>query len=128
MSLTWHRHLTYIQTSRGTRLITSGWWGRARHINYLGDWLMSWSYCLPTLLSGYVIRTSILTGEKNVTQGADGAMKGWALPITYFYMLYFAVLLIHREGRDEEKCRRKYGKDWEEYCRQVPWRIVPYVY
>ncbi|KAJ9630414.1 erg24, C-14 sterol reductase [Taxawa tesnikishii (nom. ined.)] len=122
------KHLTYIQTSRGTRLITSGWWGRARHINYLGDWLMSWSYCLPTLLSGYVIRTSILTGEKNVTQGADGAMKGWALPITYFYMLYFAVLLIHREGRDEEKCRRKYGKDWEEYCRQVPWRIVPYVY
>jgi delta14-sterol reductase len=43
-------------------------------------------------------------------------------------MLYFAVLLIHREMRDEEKCRRKYGKDWEKYCEIVRWRIWPGVY
>jgi delta14-sterol reductase len=43
-------------------------------------------------------------------------------------MLYFAVLLIHREGRDEAKCHAKYGKDWEDYRKKVPWRIVPYVY
>ncbi|GAB7353031.1 hypothetical protein MBLNU459_g3587t1 [Dothideomycetes sp. NU459] len=122
------KHLKYLQTARGTRLLTSGWWGTARHINYLGDWLMSWSYCLPTLLSGYVIHTSILTGEKVVSQGTDGEMKGWAIPITYFYMLYFAVLLIHRENRDSENCRRKYGKDWDEYCRIVKWKILPGIY
>ena len=122
------KHLTFIQTQRGTKLITSGWWGSARHINYLGDWVMSWSYCLPTLMSGYVVKKSIITGENIVTQGLNGEMRGWAIPITYFYMLYFAVLLIHREQRDEQKCRRKYGKDWEEYCKKVPWRIVPGVY
>jgi protein-S-isoprenylcysteine O-methyltransferase Ste14 len=43
-------------------------------------------------------------------------------------MVYFAVLLVHRERRDEEKCRRKYGKDWDRYEKHVPYRIIPYVY
>lgn len=34
------KHLKYLPTARGTRLIVSGWWGIARHINYFGDWLM----------------------------------------------------------------------------------------
>ncbi|RMY05213.1 hypothetical protein D0868_06530 [Hortaea werneckii] len=106
-------HLKYIETASGSRLLTSGWWGTARHINYLGDWLMGWSYCLPTLAAGYKIVPSVLTpGTRLVT--TEG-MAGAAIPITYFYMLYFAILLIHREMRDEEKCSRKYGKDWERY-------------
>ena len=48
--------------------------------------------------------------------------------VTYFYIVYFAILLIHREMRDEEKCMRKYGKDWEEYKKKVPWRLIPYIY
>ena len=119
-------HLKYIETSSGSRLITSGWWGRARHINYLGDWIMSWSYCLPTLLSGYKLTDTILHPGMRLVS-TDG-MKGAAVPITYFFMLYFAILLIHREGRDEEKCRQKYGKDWDAYCRIVKWRIVPGIY
>ena len=27
--------LTYMDTKRGTKLLTSGWWGRSRHPNYL---------------------------------------------------------------------------------------------
>lgn len=119
-------HLRYIETAAGSRLLTSGWWGAARHINYLGDWFMSWAYCLPTLMAGYRLVPSILYPGSAVV--ATEGMKGAAIPITYFYLIYFAVLLIHREMRDEEKCRRKYGKDWEEYCRLVPYRIVPYVY
>ena len=119
-------HLKYIETSTGSRLLTTGWWGTARHINYLGDWLMSWSYCLPTLAAGYKLTPSILfEGSRLVS--TDG-MKGAGIPITYFYMLYFAILLIHREMRDEAKCRRKYGADWEKYCEIVRWRILPGVY
>ncbi|KXS19079.1 ERG4/ERG24 ergosterol biosynthesis protein [Gonapodya prolifera JEL478] len=94
-------HLTYMITKTGSRLITSGWWGRARHINYLGDWLMAWAWCLPT---------------------------GFATPITYFYVVYFGVLLVHRELRDHEKCSNKYGADWDKYCKLVPYRIIPYLY
>ncbi|CAG8439121.1 14822_t:CDS:2 [Cetraspora pellucida] len=90
--------LKYITTEAGSRLIISGWWGRARHINYLGDWIISWAWCL-------------LCGFDDI--------------IPYFYVIYFAVLLIHRERRDEEKCKKKYKKDWDKYCEIVKWRIVP---
>jgi len=29
-------------------------------------------------------------------------------PITYFYVCYFLVLLIHRQRRDDEACQKKY--------------------
>lgn len=116
-------HLKYIETKAGSKLLTSGWWGRARHINYLGDWIMSWAYCLPTGIAGYIIQRNLFGMEV-----VQGEARGWGMLITYFYLVYFAVLLIHRERRDEEKCRRKYGRDWEEYCRIVPWRIVPGIY
>ncbi|KAF2121279.1 sterol C-14 reductase-like protein [Lophiotrema nucula] len=134
------KHLKYIETSAGSRLLISGWWGTARHINYLGDWFMSWSYVLPTAISGYTILNSakhpITAAQSDAVffqnsygkYAVPGEAKGWGMIFTYFFMLYFAVLLIHRERRDEEKCRRKYGKDWERYCKIVPWRIIPYVY
>lgn len=50
---------------------------------------------------------------------------GFGSPIPYFYAIYFTVLLIHRERRDDEKCRKKYGKDWERYCEIVKSRIIP---
>jgi delta14-sterol reductase len=134
------KHLKYIETAAGSRLLVSGWWGTARHINYLGDWFMSWSYVLPTALAGYEIKNAA-THPVSATQSdavffqnsygkyvVPGEAKGWGMIFTYFFMLYFAILLIHRERRDEEKCRRKYGKDWDRYVELVPWRIIPYVY
>ncbi|KAI8145799.1 ergosterol biosynthesis ERG4/ERG24 [Fennellomyces sp. T-0311] len=95
------KDLEYIETKTGSRLITSGWWGKARHINYLGDWLMSVAWCLPC---------------------------GFGSIIPYSYCIYFAVLLIHRERRDDDKCRNKYGEDWEKYCSIVKYRIIPGIY
>jgi len=39
--------LETIPTTRGTKLIASGWWGMARHINYFGDLLMALAWSLP---------------------------------------------------------------------------------
>lgn len=129
-------HLKFIQTRTGSKLLTTGWWGIARHINYLGDWIQSWPYCLPTGIAGYQIMAAGSLVEDSVgafvladgRQVIQGSAKGWAMPITYFYVVYFAVLLIHRERRDDEKCHRKYGDDWEKYKKVVRWRIVPGIY
>jgi Delta14-sterol reductase len=122
-------HLKYMETSSGSKLLISGWWGTARHINYLGDWFMSWSFVLPTGLAGYVIRRTVLPdSDGHFAHVVPGEARGWGMIVTYFYMLYFAILLVHRQRRDDEKCKKKYGKDWDKYCELVPWRIIPYVY
>lgn len=96
-----NKHLKYVQTKRGTKLLADGWWGMSRHVNYLGDWLMGWAWCLPT---------------------------GFGTILTYFYVAYFGALLVHRERRDESKCADKYGEDWQKYKQLVPYRIIPGVY
>ncbi|CAI4217965.1 unnamed protein product [Parascedosporium putredinis] len=48
-------HLEYIQTKTGSKLLVTGWWGTARHINYFGDWIQGWPYSLPTGIAGYQI-------------------------------------------------------------------------
>uniref|UniRef100_A0A8C2WK91 Delta(14)-sterol reductase TM7SF2 n=1 Tax=Cyclopterus lumpus TaxID=8103 RepID=A0A8C2WK91_CYCLU len=93
--------LETIATATGKRLLVSGWWGIVRHPNYLGDLLMALAWSLPC---------------------------GFSHLLPYFYVVYFTVLLIHREARDERQCRAKYGLAWDSYCRRVPYRIFPYVY
>jgi protein-S-isoprenylcysteine O-methyltransferase Ste14 len=132
-------HLKYIETKTGSKLIVSGWWGVARHINYLGDWLQVWPYCLPTGMAGYTILTAGTILDPATADGSvftmldgrqvmQGAARGLAIPFTYFYVVYFAILLIHRDSRDDEKCAKKYGEDWDKYRRLVRWKILPGVY
>eukprot|EP01101_Sappina_pedata_P005517 TRINITY_DN2545_c0_g1_i1.p1 TRINITY_DN2545_c0_g1~~TRINITY_DN2545_c0_g1_i1.p1 ORF type:complete len:428 (+),score=86.01 TRINITY_DN2545_c0_g1_i1:158-1441(+) len=94
-------NLRYIKTEIGSKLLTSGWWGMSRHINYFGDILMGLAWCLPC---------------------------GFEHILPYYYCIYFVILLVHRERRDNHKCSVKYGKDWDKYCSIVKYRIVPYLY
>ncbi|KAL6884961.1 ERG4/ERG24 ergosterol biosynthesis protein [Trichoderma longibrachiatum] len=127
-------HLKYIETKTGSKLLTTGWWGIARHINYFGDWIQAWPYCLPTGLAGYQILAAGTPTAEEAFVMADGRQviqgdaKGWGMLITYFYIVYFGILLIHRDGRDDLKCYRKYGEDWNKYKKIVRWRIIPGIY
>lgn len=31
-------------------------------------------------------------------------------------------------ARDEHSCKQKYGLAWDQYCKIVPYRFIPYVY
>ncbi|HET6581838.1 MAG TPA: hypothetical protein VFG69_00300 [Nannocystaceae bacterium] len=97
----WGKPPVAMDTARGTKLLMSGWWGLARHANYLGDLTMAAAWCLAC---------------------------GFGSVVPYFYFLYFAPLLLNRERRDHAMCRRKYGADWDRYCEKVRYRIVPFVY
>ncbi|XP_059761486.1 delta(14)-sterol reductase LBR isoform X1 [Balaenoptera ricei] len=94
-------HLKTIHTATGKNLLVSGWWGFVRHPNYLGDLIMALAWSLPC---------------------------GFNHILPYFYVIYFTILLVHREARDEHHCRKKYGLAWEKYCQRVPYRIFPYIY
>ncbi|KAM4713739.1 delta(14)-sterol reductase LBR isoform 2-T4 [Anableps anableps] len=94
-------HLKTIPTATGKSLLVSGWWGVVRHPNYLGDLIMALAWSLPC---------------------------GFSHLLPWHYMIYFFILLVHRDSRDMNECRRKYGSAWDEYCRTVRYRIVPHVY
>ncbi|MCX8032564.1 MAG: ERG4/ERG24 family protein [Thermoleophilia bacterium] len=89
--------------SNGERsLLCSGFWGVARHINYLGEILMAVGLTLAL--------------------GRPGLWVPWLYP------LYYIFLLVPRERADERRCAAKYGDLWQEYRRRVPRRIVPWLY
>ena len=89
--------------SDGSRaLLCSGFWGVARHVNYLGEVLMATGLALAL--------------------GHPGAIGPWLYP------LYYVALLVPRERDDHRRCAAKYGALWDEYCRRVRYRIIPGVY
>lgn len=84
-----------------SRLLTSGFWGIARHLNYVFEILLALSWSLPSIHYGIV---------------------------PFAYVIFLCGLLIHRTFRDEEKCSQKYNKYWDEYCQIVPYRMIPGIF
>ena len=48
--------------------------------------------------------------------------------VPWLYPAYYVALLLPRQYQDDRRCAEKYGTLWEEYCRRVPYRIIPWVY
>jgi 7-dehydrocholesterol reductase len=84
-------------------LLASGWWGIARHFHYVFELIAAWSWCLL----------------------ANPLVNG-ALPL--LYAVFLTMLLLDRAKRDETKCRTKYGKDYDRYCKAVPYLVIPGLY
>lgn len=82
--------------------MVSGWWGIARKINYTFELVASllWS--------------------------ASAGFQYGVWP--YLYFIFLVLLLVHRVFRDESKCHVKYGKYWAQYCKIVPYRLIPFVF
>lgn len=86
-------------------LLVSGFWGVARHVNYLGEILMAVALAVPGGLSGPL---------------------AW---VPWLYPAYYVALLVPRQRDDDRELRDKYGDEvFEEYAALVPYRIVPGVY
>jgi delta14-sterol reductase len=83
-------------------VLAGGFWGLARHINYLGEILMASAL---TLSLGYPQHF-----------------------VPWLYPLYYLVLLVPRQIDDDRRCAERYGPLWAEYCRRVPSRIIPWIY
>ena len=83
------------------QVLSGGFWGLSRHINYLGEILMAVGLTLSL-----------------------GIPLSWA----WLYPLYYLALLVPRQAADDRRCAEKYGAGWVEYRKRVPWRIIPRVF
>ena len=97
------------------RLLCSGFWGVARHVNYLGEILQAAAISMLLLLSVWL--------DEDIHRRALYSC------VALFYPLYYVLLFIPRQADDDTICRGKYGdKVWDEYEKLVPYRIAPFLY
>eukprot|EP00592_Proboscia_alata_P014535 CAMPEP_0194395268 /NCGR_PEP_ID=MMETSP0174-20130528/124328_1 /TAXON_ID=216777 /ORGANISM="Proboscia alata, Strain PI-D3" /LENGTH=599 /DNA_ID=CAMNT_0039191183 /DNA_START=65 /DNA_END=1865 /DNA_ORIENTATION=- len=94
---------TGITSTKKSLLLASGFWGMARHFQYFFELTAAWSWC--------ALANPVVNG---------------VLPL--FYACFLTYLLIDRAERDSKKCHAKYGVYYEEYCKLVPYKIVPGLY
>ncbi|OWY25093.1 7-dehydrocholesterol reductase [Sphingobacteriales bacterium UPWRP_1] len=105
----WGKPATYIRakytTAHGQEkesiLLTSGWWGIASHFHYLGEIVGSLCWSLPGLFQHFM---------------------------PYFYVFYLTILLAHRAFRDDARCAAKYGQYWQQYRKQVKYKVMPGIF
>jgi len=89
----------------GSYLLCSGYWALARHFNYIGDMVMCVGW----------------------TVACAGPNHGFPwIPLSY--VVYFWLMDLHRLWRDEERCAKKYKKDWTNYQEKVPYFILPGIF
>lgn len=91
----------FIETASGDQLLIDGWYRYGRKIHYAADTVMA------------------------ITWGMSCGFTG-ALP--FLYPLFFLSMIIHRHTRDMKRCAKKYGPDWDTYCKAVPYKFIPYIY
>ena len=91
----------HLDTRAGSKLLVDGWWRYARKPHYTADVLMALSW---------------------------GLICGFDHFLPYFYVVFFALMVLHRASRDIARCRRKYGADWDRYREAVPYLFIPKVF
>ena len=83
-------------------ILCSGFWGRARHMNYTGEILEALGMAL--------------------------AIGHFANVWTWAYFVYLTLFFVVRERIDEGRCAGKYGELWTQYRDKARYRLVPGVY
>ena len=85
------------------KILCSGFWGAARHLNYMGEGLLALSVALVF--------------------GHPANLWSW----TYF--IFIVSFFLYRQLDDDKHCAAKYGPErWAEYRQRVRWRMMPGVY
>lgn len=82
-------------------LLVCGYHGIIRHFHYLPDIVLLFLYCAPA---------------------------GFSHPLTFTYFFYLTGLLVDRCQRIDARCKAKYGSQWDEYVKRVPYKLIPGVF
>lgn len=110
-------HPKTLKTKRG-ELLLDGFWAYLRKPSEWRAGLFPLLDALETDMYALLILDYISDWIQAIIWGAS-AGQGSVIP--YYYPVFHATMLLHRNSRDEAKCARKYGDDWVRYKKLVPY-------
>ncbi|KAM6494065.1 hypothetical protein JOM56_010426 [Amanita muscaria] len=98
------------------KLVKHGPYSIVRHPSYTGSCLV-----FVGRLLWYFSRGSFLRETTN--------LAGRALAVAAIIMFtYIIITLLIRLPTEDELLRKRFGKEWEDWAKRVPYRLIPYVY
>ena len=112
------KHFTFeVTILKDHKLITSGPYSYVRHPSYTGAYL-----CLAGIALWYAAQGSWLRESYKMP-------LAWPLlaPVTV-HTFMAGLVLFRRISKEDEMMMKIFGKEWDEWARKVPDRILPGIY
>jgi len=105
---------------RNHKLVTSGPYSIVRHPGYTGLLISHPGWFVWQLWEGSWVRES---GLWNTVQG-----KFFTLSYAVIMIIGTLYLVLTRMSNEDEALRKKFGKQWEDWAKKVPYYVVPGIY
>ncbi|THU98410.1 hypothetical protein K435DRAFT_660915, partial [Dendrothele bispora CBS 962.96] len=116
------RHFTFeVSLLSNHKLITTGPYSIVRHPGYLACYTMTIGILLIWSSEGSWIRESCFLSSGNFV--GPFALGAWVI-----WWGRVLIALTRRVPEEDALLRRNFGKQWIEWERNVPWKIVPGIY
>ena len=103
----------------GHRLIKTGPYAIVRHPGYLGATLFYIGISVSVLGPGSLLAES----------GLWTTTVGRVVGVMYVaYCAWIPWMLLSRVSKEDAVMKQQFGKEWEEWARATPWKVVPFVW
>jgi len=111
------------------KLITSGAYRFVRHPSYTGMLAVSTGYLVLMLSPGTFARECFIgpTSSVGIIQSTVRASSLVYVTLVALYFTDVCSWLVRRSFVEDDMMKGTFGKEWEEWARNVRWRVVPYV-
>ncbi|KAH9944989.1 uncharacterized protein BXZ73DRAFT_95976 [Epithele typhae] len=115
------KHFTFeVTVQNDHRLVTTGPYSVVRHPAYTATWIMFVGTVLCAFSEGAWFRES---GFLHTWKGRLIALL-WVADLTYA-----PSMMVFKRVRVEDALMKKtFGKEWDEWTKQTPWAVLPWIY
>jgi protein-S-isoprenylcysteine O-methyltransferase Ste14 len=116
------RHFTFELSLQPThKLIARGPYAFVRHPSYTALMVTLVGGWMTLARRGSYVWECVLWEQRGTFgHGVIGVWAGVALAV--------AASLVLRMPREDEILRKRFGEEWDEWKRAVPWKIVPWIF
>lgn len=109
------------------KLVTSGPYKIVRHPSYTGFTMLVVGYAWFLYAPGTFMRECLIGSNFPPTLTTQSAL---GVSYTLCWGVFYAdatVFVMRRSFAEDRMLKREFGKEWEEWAKQVRWNIIPYV-